>query len=76
MIKQPIPGMNFEERIIRVGKNETMLVCRMGKVKGRRLAKRAGFTVCPNDNFYANGKTTIHYNSTMKSWLMNRKEDA
>lgn len=71
-----IPGMNFRVQDPCIG-GVTVIMCRMGLVRGRNLLMKAGFQLNPRrayyepqDRTYIRGDLWAGYNSITKEWFL------
>jgi len=72
---QPIPGMIFRERKTALSESGEVTICDMGRIKGRNRVIAAGFSQCPNPNYFQRGFWVTHYNMKIKAWILYETKD-
>jgi hypothetical protein len=65
-----IPKMTFKTYNTKLASAGSLMFCKMGRVKGRNLVLKAGFSKCPNPNYFQKESIIVHHNSKMNGWIM------
>lgn len=55
---------------IKYANGRETIVIRETLTKGRKLLIAEGYAQCPNPMFYQKDNSIIHYNKTMKVWIV------